>query len=687
MAHSPWVTLLNGLGPEGRDAARSLAGSGPDPGAAATTAARASAYATVLDALEQATTERPALLVLDDLHWADEGTLQLLDVVAAHVPAWPVLVVGAYRDTDIAAGSPLTRLGGRAERVTLSGLDRRDVGTLLTRQLGPARGADLADRVVALTAGNPFLIGQIAQLLAEDRGARDLASFPAGARDLMEQRLSALDGDDRRLLVAAAVLGSPFRAVDLAALAGCDVITVTAGLERAASRRAVERAAGTGMWSFVHELFRYAALADAAAAEVADLHRAAAALLEGHDAEPAIVAAHLLAAGDVGEDAARWSTRAGDRALGAMAWEEAAGHYERALSVGSPTVDTRGDALAGLGRALLLAGDQAGAGRAFAALAELGRSSGSAELLARAALGFSADLAGFEVRLFEQRQIDLLEEAARALADTPMLAWRADVLARLSVALSLTAPSTRRLELAEEAVALARASEDRLALARCLAAHCDAIAGPTHVAERDAEASEIIAIAESAADGPLELLGRRLRFVARLERGDVDGVEAEVGAFARRAEAVGNPLYSWYVPLWRGAGGADGRRRRHGRATGRRGRDARPGGREHQRPGAGERAAPHGALAAWRVRPGGRDARRVGGHRPRAPHVHHRARQHRLRPRAGGEQRRGPGPARPHQRARPGGDGRGRRVDGEHGQHRRAPPSPSTTRSCRRRWS
>jgi tetratricopeptide (TPR) repeat protein len=552
VAHSPWVTLLNGLGPEGRDAARSLARSDPDPGAAATTAARASAYAMVLDALEQATTERPALLVLDDLHWADEGTLQLLDVVAAHVPAWPVLVVGAYRDTDVAAGSPLTRLGGRAERVTLSGLDRRDVGTLLARQLGPARGADLADRVVALTAGNPFLIGQIAQLLAEDRGARDLASFPAGARDLMEQRLSALDGDDRRLLVAAAVLGSPFRAVDLAELAGCDVIVVTAGLERAASRRAVERAAGTGRWSFVHELFRYAALADAAAAEVADLHRAAAALREGQDAEPAIVAAHLLAAGDVGEDAGRWSTRAGDRALGAMAWEEATAHYDRALSVGAPDVDTRADALAGLGRARLLAGDQAGAGRAFAALAELGRSLGSTELLARAALAFSADLAGFEVRLFEQRQIDLLEEAARALAGTPMFAWRADVLARLSVALSLSAPSTRRLQLAEEAVALARASDDRLALARCLAAHCDAIAGPTHVAERDAEASEIIAIAEAAADGPLELLGRRLRFVARLERGDINGVEAEIAAFARRAEAVGNPLYSWYVPLWRG---------------------------------------------------------------------------------------------------------------------------------------
>ena len=72
----------------------------------------------------------------------------------------------------------------------------------------------------------------------------------------MEQRLRRLDGDDRRLLVAAAVLGSPFRTVDLAALAGRDVNMVTAGLERAASRRAVERAAGAGTWSFVHDLFR-----------------------------------------------------------------------------------------------------------------------------------------------------------------------------------------------------------------------------------------------------------------------------------------------------------------------------------------------------------------------------------------------------------------------------------------------
>ena len=82
-----------------------------------------------------------------------------------------MLVVGTYRDTDIAAGSPLTRLGGRAERVTLRGLDRRDVGTLLAAPArSGARRPTWPTEVVALTAGNPFLVGQIARLL--DRGPR-----------------------------------------------------------------------------------------------------------------------------------------------------------------------------------------------------------------------------------------------------------------------------------------------------------------------------------------------------------------------------------------------------------------------------------------------------------------------------------------------------------------------------------
>ncbi len=555
VAHAPWLTLLSGLGAVGREAMDALLGTdaGDEAGAGA---ARASAYAAVIAALEAATAERPALLVLDDLHWADAGTLHLLDVVAGQLPGLRVVVVGTYRSTDVAAGSALTRLGGGADRVELRGIDEAGVASLLGSHIGGGRAVDLAAEVRRLTSGNPFLVVQLGRLLADDENALARVGLPTGARDLLEQRLAALRDDDRSLLVAAAVLGSPFRAADVAAVAGQPPAAVDAALARAASARVVERAPGTGTWAFVHDLFRQAALDAVDQTAVADLHSVAAGALEAADAEASVVAAHLLEAGAAHRPAAaRWSVRAGDRAIAVLAWEEAAAHYERALGALARDGDgqLRADALAGLGRARLLLGDRDGAARAFDELAAQGRARGSAAVLARAALGWSADLSGFEVRLFDQSQIDVLEEAADGLAalSPPMPALRATVLARLSVALSLVASAERRLALAHEAVALARESGDQIVVARALAAHCDAIAGPDRSEDREAEATEIIAIAENERDGVLELLGRRLRYVARLEQANVAGVEEDTTAFARRAEAIGNPLYLWYVPLWK----------------------------------------------------------------------------------------------------------------------------------------
>jgi tetratricopeptide (TPR) repeat protein len=274
------------------------------------------------------------------------------------------------------------------------------------------------------------------------------------------------------------------------------------------------------------------------------------------EAEPALIAHHLLsAAAGPDIDAATWALRAADVALDEFAWEDAAAHAERALAVlpsGGSADALRADAWLTFGRARLLAGDRDHAVSAFTTAAALGRSTGSPDLMARAALGFAADLGGFEVHLFDQRQIDLLEEAAVLLADAGEPAMRARVLARLSVALSFAAPTERRLALAEQAVALARSNGDVLTLAGALAAQCDAIAGPDHIDRRRAESTEIIDLAASAGGGALELLGRRLRFVAALEAGDLPAASAEMSAFARRAAQVGNPLYSWYVPLWRG---------------------------------------------------------------------------------------------------------------------------------------
>ena len=144
---------------------------------------------------------------------------------------------------------------------------------------------------------------------------------------------------------------------------------------------------------------------------------------------------------------------------------------------------------------------------------------------ARAALGFASGLSGFEVRLWDRVQTDLLEEALARLGPDDSVP-RAQVLARLSVALSFTASDERRRELAEEAVAMGRRLGDPGALAGALAAHCDAVAGPAYVDLREQQAGEIVALARQVPDVGLELLGLRLRVIARLERGDLVGGEA-----------------------------------------------------------------------------------------------------------------------------------------------------------------
>src|SRR5262249_33536541 len=104
-----------------------------------------------------------------------------------------------------------------------------------------------------------------------------------------------------------------------------------------------------------------------------------------------------------------------------------------------------------------------------------------------------------------------------------------------------------------EAVAMARRMGDPAVLAPGLAARCDAISGPDHVAERRAAAAEIIELARAGGDHTGEMLGRRLLVVALAEAGEWPAVDAGISSYARLAERLSQPRLSWYVPLWRGA--------------------------------------------------------------------------------------------------------------------------------------
>jgi tetratricopeptide (TPR) repeat protein len=161
-------------------------------------------------------------------------------------------------------------------------------------------------------------------------------------------------------------------------------------------------------------------------------------------------------------------------------------------------------------------------------------------------------LGGFEVPLHDELQAQLLEEALTSLPERDG-GLRAAVMGRLSLAYSGSDREAERVELARSAVEMAGRVRDPCVESGALAAFCDTIAGPGHVDERFAAASRMLTVAERGHDSPCQLLARRLRVVALMERGDWPAVDAEIEAFARTSERLMLPLYAWYVPLWRGA--------------------------------------------------------------------------------------------------------------------------------------
>src|SRR5213075_1555479 len=115
-AHAPWRSLLAELGDAGAGALAALSGAEqPDPASAS--AARVGAYARVVDTITAVARQHPTVVVLDDLHWADDGSVRLLAVLKARLSATPLLVVGTYRDNEIAGDAPLRALAASADRI------------------------------------------------------------------------------------------------------------------------------------------------------------------------------------------------------------------------------------------------------------------------------------------------------------------------------------------------------------------------------------------------------------------------------------------------------------------------------------------------------------------------------------------------------------------------------------------
>ena len=159
-------------------------------------------------------------VVIDDLHWADEGTLRLLSFVTRAVAGSAVLVVGAYRDLE--APAELQRLAGTAQQLALTGLSPSGVEAMVAAMTGPKPGPRAIAQLWRRSGGNPFFVRELTRLLVAQGSSPDHDSpegdspeygdswpgvVPAGVAETLRRRLARLSNDCARLLDTAAVIG------------------------------------------------------------------------------------------------------------------------------------------------------------------------------------------------------------------------------------------------------------------------------------------------------------------------------------------------------------------------------------------------------------------------------------------------------------------------------------------------
>jgi DNA-binding CsgD family transcriptional regulator/tetratricopeptide (TPR) repeat protein len=467
------------IGPSWAELARLLPSLGEPASGPAGQAAQARLFELLLGLLGRLGEQAPLVLVVEDLHWADRSTRQLLAFLARNLRFERLLVVVTYRSDEPhpdRLGPYLAELdrGGRVERLELDRLDRAATVAQLTAILDTAPAADLVEAVFARSEGNPFFTEE---LLAAVRAGSD--ALPATSRDLLQGRIDGLPDQPKQVLRVAAVAGRQVSHRLLAAVAGLDDQQLEGALRQVVAQQLLVTGPGEGGYRFRHALLWEVVDARLLPGERARLHAGYAHALakqpELAGDAPAVAAAELAAHWDAaGEPASALPARvqAGLAATHARAFAEAARHYQRALELWERVADPGRPA--GLDRVGLLAraaevvaftgaaGDAAGLLQdALGGVDPAAEPVRAAVLLAR--LGEVRRLAGDEAGA-----VAALAQAERLVTGAPPSAEVARVLATCAYGLVLRARPEQAIVRCEEATAAARAVGARAEEAKAL---------------------------------------------------------------------------------------------------------------------------------------------------------------------------------------------------------------------------
>ena len=480
------ATQLAALDPE----LAHLAHDTPAPAETDAVKARFRLFDSIAGFWQRAAARQPLLLVLDDLHRADVPSLRLLEFVMAEAGSSRLMVLGTYRDSEVARQHPLSdtlaqlHRHAAVQRLLLGGFSPAE-----TAQFVAAAGVTSGESTAALheqTEGHPLFLAELARDMLQNPDARTTTAsarlavrrVPRGVREAIGARLNRLTPSCVHVLQNTAAIGREFR-FDLL----CRLLEDTpqeqclAAMEEARSAGLIDESADAGGYQFSHALVRDTLYDELPGTQRAALHQRIAAALERQhegDLTPCLsaLAHHCHAAGPAGDvaKAIEYATRAAERATAMQAHEEAVRHYLLAVGALTRAASTgvqRCRLLLGLGDAQNSAGDSTLALVTFADAAACARRLGDASLLARSAIGFGN--AQWRLGGEGTKAVELIREALAmtAPADTRE---RVSLLSALCRALLFSNRPDEAEAAFRTAVATARRLDDPLALFDALSA-------------------------------------------------------------------------------------------------------------------------------------------------------------------------------------------------------------------------
>ena len=518
---------------------------------------------------------QPLVLILDDLHWADESSLLLLQFLVRELDDTPLLVIGTYRDVAFELHHPLRQTLGelvraqRSQSIELRGLTEQDVASFIQTTTGLLPDATLLSAVHQQTEGNPFFLTEVVQLLTREGQPSQLLTpqstntlpIPQRVYDVISRRLAHLSEDCLRVLTLASVIGRGFTLEVLTRASDLPRLHILQALQEALVARIITDDRQTiGSYSFSHALMRETLYKELTLTQRVTFHHKIGEALENlseTNPQPPLteLAYHFSIAAQSGTDiekAIAYATQAGTRATVLLAYEEAIKHYQsalRLLNLYVPDEATRCELLLALGDAQRRAGQRTHTRETFLAASHIARQLQQPRQLARAALGFAG--LWVAVGVVDRAVVALLEEALQVLGEEEER-LRARLYARLATEFWFATVREQRVTFSQKAVQLARHTADQKTLGYCLQAHHLALWGSPHLEERLATTAEILQLAEQAGDLELALHGYSRRVADLLEAGNLLAVDAAIAVHTQLAKELRRPEYVWYSVIWKG---------------------------------------------------------------------------------------------------------------------------------------